>query len=48
MLAREYEPNANFTYIHNCNNVEAVGMFWMRKAPFYELVKVQGEVIFVR
>jgi hypothetical protein len=39
MLARDQERIANLNYIYNTNDVEAVHMLRMRRAPFYELVK---------
>jgi hypothetical protein len=39
MLQRDQERIANLNYIYNRNDVEAVQMLRMRRAPFYELVK---------
>jgi hypothetical protein len=39
MLARDQERIANLNYIYNTNDVEAVQMLRMRRAPFYKLVK---------
>jgi hypothetical protein len=39
MLARDQERIDNLNYIYNTNDVEAVQMFRMRRAPFYKLVK---------
>jgi hypothetical protein len=39
MLQRDQERFANLNWIYNRNDVEAVQMLRMRRAPFYELVK---------
>jgi hypothetical protein len=39
MLQRDQERIANLNWIYNKNEVEAVQMLRMRRAPFYELVK---------
>jgi hypothetical protein len=39
MLQRDQEMIANLNYLYNKNDVEAVQMLRMRRAPFYELVK---------
>jgi hypothetical protein len=39
MLQRDQERIANLNWIYNRNDVEAVQMLRMRRAPFYELVK---------
>nr|XP_051197038.1 uncharacterized protein LOC127310398 [Lolium perenne] len=39
MLKRDHERIANLNNICNCNNVEAIQMLRMRRAPFYALVK---------
>jgi hypothetical protein len=39
MLQRDQERIANVNWIYNKNDVEAVQMLRMRRAPFYELVK---------
>jgi hypothetical protein len=39
MLPRDQERIANPNYIYNCNDVEAVQMLRMRRAPFNALVK---------
>ena len=39
MFARDQERIANLNYIYNNNEVEAVQMLRMGRAPFYELVK---------
>jgi aminoglycoside phosphotransferase family enzyme len=39
MLQRDQERIANLNHIYNCNDVEAIQMLRMRRAPFYALVK---------
>jgi hypothetical protein len=39
MLQRDQERIANLNNIYNCNDVEAIQMLRMRRAPFYALVK---------
>jgi hypothetical protein len=39
MLARDQDRIANLNFICNTNDVEAIQMLRMRRAPFYELVK---------
>jgi hypothetical protein len=39
MLERNQERIANLNYIYNRNDVEALQMVRIRRAPFYELVK---------
>jgi hypothetical protein len=39
MLQRDQERIANLNWIYNRNDVEAVQVLRMRRAPFYELVK---------
>jgi hypothetical protein len=39
MLQQDQKMIANLNYIYNRNDVEAVQMLRMRRAPFYELVK---------
>jgi aminoglycoside phosphotransferase family enzyme len=39
MLKRDQERIANLNWIYNNNDVEAVQMLRMRRAPLYELVK---------
>ncbi|XP_071680294.1 uncharacterized protein [Lolium perenne] len=43
MLQRDHERIANLNNIYNCNNVEAIQMLRMRRAPFYALVKTFRE-----
>ncbi|XP_071680077.1 uncharacterized protein [Lolium perenne] len=43
MLQRDQERIANLNNIYNCNNVEAIQMLRMRRAPFYALVKTFRE-----
>ena len=40
MLQRDQERIANLNYIYNSNDVEAIQMLQMRRAPFYALVKM--------
>nr|XP_051220996.1 uncharacterized protein LOC127339156 [Lolium perenne] len=43
MIQRDKERIANLNNIYNCNDVEAIQMLWMRRAPFYALVKTFRE-----
>ncbi|KAK1695491.1 hypothetical protein QYE76_012188 [Lolium multiflorum] len=43
MLQRDQERIANLNNIYNCNDVEAIQMLRMRRAPFYALVKTFRE-----
>jgi hypothetical protein len=43
MLPRDQERIANLNDIYNCNDVEAIQMLRMGRAPFYALVKMYWE-----
>jgi hypothetical protein len=43
MIPQDQERIANLNYIYNCNDVEAIQMLHMRRAPFYALVKTFRE-----
>ena len=39
LFPREQERIQNLNYIYNCNDVEALWMLWMKRAPFARLVE---------
>jgi hypothetical protein len=43
MLPRDQERIANLNYIYNFNDVEAIQILWMRRAPFSALVRTFRE-----